>query len=496
MVAINREMPTESLTFNDLRAFLRYLEDQKDLRKVDGANWETEIGLISEWQALLPDSPALLFDAIPGYPKGFRVATNLFTTHRRAAAALGLPLDASKLEHVKLWRDRERNLAPRPPDEVGSGPVLENVVKGEKVDLNLFPAPRWHEKDGGRYIGTACMIITRDPDEGWVNLGTERVQVQNRNTATVYLSPGRHTDMIRKKYWARGESCPVAICCGQDPVLWAASNFPVPWGMSEYDYAGGLRGRPIEVVKGPHTGLPIPAYAEIVLEGEFLPPGREPDLPEGPFGEWTGYYHPSKPQPPLRIHAVLHRNSPILQGSPPLLTTVDYALGRHIRRSAVVWDLLDREIPGVRGVWFMEGGTPYGGLIIALEQTWGGQALHAALKVLGSYSTAYMLRWIIVVDDDIDPTDWLQVSWALNTRCDPRDSLQIVDGCWGSPIDPRLPPDKRERSDFTHSSAIVLACRPFAWKDRFPPSIRSSAERIREIEAKWGKLFKTGGGNG
>jgi len=480
------------ILFDDLRAFLQYIEEQGDLRQVEGANWETEIGLITEWQAMLQDSPALLFDAIPGYPKGFRVATNLFTAHRRAAAALGLPSGSSKLEHVKVWRERERNLTLLPPEEVRWGPVLENVLEGDGVNLFIFPAPRWHEKDGGRYIGTGSIIITRDPEDGWVNLGTARVQVHNCGTATIFLSPGRHTDLIRKKYWRNGESCPVAICCGQEPVLWAASNFPMPWGVSEYDYAGGLRGRPVEVIKGPYTGLPVPAHAEIVLEGEILPPGTEPDLPEGPFGEWTGYYHPSKPQPPVKIKRVLHRNNPILQGSPPILTPLDYALGRHIRRSAIVWDLLDRDIPGVKGVWGMEGGTPYGGLVISLEQSWAGHALHAALKVLGSYSVAYMLRWIIIVDEDIDPTDWLQVSWALNTRCDPRESIQIVDGCWGSPIDPRLRPDKRDRGDFTHSCAIVLACKPFHWKEDFPPSIRSSSERIHEIQAKWGHLLGHG----
>jgi UbiD family decarboxylase len=493
MAVAEKAARRDEALFNDLRAFLHCVEERGDLKRVEGAGWESEIGLITEWQAMLPDSPALLFDAVPGYRRGFRVASNLFTHHRRAAAALGLPLGASKLEHVQLWRERERSLVPVPPLEVGTGPVLENVREHDGVDLEIFPTPRWHEKDGGRYIGTGCMVITRDPEQGWVNLGTERVEIQDRNIVTVYLSPGRHTDLIRKKYWQKGESCPVAICCGQDPMLWAASNFPVPWGVSEYDYAGGLRQAAVEVVKGPHTGLPIPAHAEVVLEGELLPRGREPERPEGPFGEWTGYYHPSKPQPPVRITSVLHRNDPILQGAPPLLTPFDYALGRHIRRSAVVWDLLDREIPGVRGVWFMEGGTPYGGLVIALEQAWGGHALHAALKVLGSYSTAYMLRWIIVVDDDIDPTDWLQVSWALNTRCDPRESVQIVDGCWGSPLDPRLPPEKRERADFTHSCAIVMACKPFSWKENYPVSIRSSAERIQAIQAKWGRLFAARG---
>src|SRR3990172_6530739 len=128
------------------------VEGQGDLKRVEGADWQTEIGLITEWQAMSEESPGLLFDAIPGYPKGFRVATNLFTAHRRAASALGLPDRSSKLEHVNLWRERERHLTPLPPTKVAWGPILENTLKGDDVDLSIFPSPCWHKNDGGRYI--------------------------------------------------------------------------------------------------------------------------------------------------------------------------------------------------------------------------------------------------------------------------------------------------------------------------------------------------------
>lgn len=474
-----------SQVFPDLRSFVERARADGELVELEGADWDLEMGVLTEWQASRPDGPVLLFDRVKGYPAGLRVATNLYTTHRRAALALGLPPDAPRLEQLRLWRQRERELQLLPPREVPHGPVLEHVLTGGQVDVLALPVPRWHEHDGGRYLGTGCMLVTRDPDEGWVNLGTERVQVHDGRTLTVYLSPGRHTDAIRQKYWKRGEPCPVAVVCGQEPLLWAASNFPVPWGVSEYAYAGGLRGMPVEVVRGPTTGLPIPATAEIVVEGLMLPPGQEAEVQEGPFGEWTGYYHPSKPQPPIRVTALLHRDRPILQGTPPLLTPLDYALGRHIRRSAVIWDLLDRDFPGVRGVWVMEGGTPYGGVIVSLEQQWAGQAMQAALKVASSYSTAYMLRWVIVVDEDIDPTDWHQVAWALNTRCEPAESLQVVDQLWGSPLDPRLSPEKRARGEYTHSTAIVLACKPFHWRSQFPRSIKTSPGVLEAVKAKW-----------
>ena len=150
---------------------------------------------------------------------------------------------------------------------------MDNLDEGDTVDLFKFPVPKWHPLDGGRYIGTGDMVITRDPEDGWVNAGTQRVQIDDRNTATIVMSPGRHNEVIRRKYWREGKPCPIAVSCGQAPLLWAASNFAGPWGVSEFDYAGGLAGEPFEVVKGPYTGLPIPARAEIVLEGDLLVAG-------------------------------------------------------------------------------------------------------------------------------------------------------------------------------------------------------------------------------
>lgn len=117
------------------------------------------------------------------------------------------------------------------------------------------------------------MGITRDPDEGWINIGVYRTQIHNESTVTMSMVPGHHGEIIRKKYWEKGLNCPVAICCGQDPTLWAASHWTgVPWGVTEYGFAGALKGNPIEVARGVTTDLPIPATAEIVLEGEIVPP--------------------------------------------------------------------------------------------------------------------------------------------------------------------------------------------------------------------------------
>jgi 4-hydroxy-3-polyprenylbenzoate decarboxylase len=475
--------------FRDLREFIAKADELGQCKTIEGAHWDLEIGLITEWQAGLPNGPMLLFDKIGEYGAGYRVAANIFSNNLRTSLGLGLPLDATLMQQIKIWRDRERNLKLIPPKVVDSGPVMDNLDEGDHVDLFKFPVPKWHPLDGGRYIGTGDMVITRDPEEGWVNAGTQRVQIHDRNTATIVMSPGRHNEVIRRKYWREGKPCPVAVSCGQAPLLWAASNFAGPWGVSEFDYAGGLAGEPFEVVEGPYTGLPIPARAEIVLEGDLLPPGQE-DVIEGPFGEWAGYYTDvEKVLPAFKVRSIAYRNNPIIQGNPPLLMPLDYALGRHIRRAGLVWEELNRQIPGVKGVWILEGATIHGGLIISLKQEFAGHAQLAAMTAAGSYAVAYMLKWVIVVDDDIDPTNMHEVMWALGTRGDASENITVMKNCWGSFADPALSPEKRERKQYDHSLAIVLACKPYHWIAKYPPSIKSPPEMIQKVKDKWQAQF-------
>jgi UbiD family decarboxylase len=190
--------------------------------------------------------------------------------------------------------------------------VLENIRRGKDVDLLAFPTPRWFELDGGRYIGTGSVNITHDPEEGWTNLGTARVMIHDENTVGFYIAPGRHGRIHRDKAFLRGEPFKVAISVGHDPLIFLAGALEVPYGVCEYDFIGGIRGEPVEVIKGEFTRLPIPASAEIVLEGECVA-GNE--RTEGPFGEWTGYYGSSaRPEPIVKIHQVMYRNDHIILG--------------------------------------------------------------------------------------------------------------------------------------------------------------------------------------
>ena len=286
--------------------------------------------------------------------------------------------------------------------------------------------------------------------------------------------------------------CPAAVVCGQEPLIWSFSSSPIAQEIGEYDYAGWFRGEPVEVIRGPITGLPIPATAEIVLEGEMVPPGGETRV-EGPFGEWTGYYASSaRPEPIFKIKAILHRNNPIMVGAPPLpLTSDPFKFGKNIIRSAEVWDDLERQVPGVKGVWAVDEAAGPHMIVVSIEQKYGGHAKQTAMAVAGCYTSAYLNRFIIIVDDDIDPSNLSEVLWALGTRCDPETSIDIIRQCYGTPLDPLLPPEKRARRDFTHSKAIITACKPYYWRKDFPIPIGTRRELKEQVKQKWRSVFES-----
>jgi 4-hydroxy-3-polyprenylbenzoate decarboxylase len=483
----NREsMRAEAL--GDLRKCLRFAEEIGNLEYVDGADPDMELGAIYELSLEDEHPPVLVFRNIKGHPPNYRVAVNVRSSEVFDSGATGLAL-------VENYRRRNHKRAePIPPVVVTAGPVLENVREGADIDIHAFPAPRWHGDDGGRYIGTECMVITRDPDTGWVNFGTYRVQVHDRTTLVVFIEHGKHGDVIRRKYWAKGEACPMAISVGQAPVLGAAAASTPGPGVSEYAVAGSRLGRAIEVVEGRHTGLPFPADSELVFEG-FMPPPEVRAEAEGPFGEWPGYYASStRPEPVLEVKAVYHRDDPIVTGAPPMKPTLPgfwhgTAGSSHIR-AAALWDELEAAgVPGVKGVWKLPGGGPRFINVVAIEQMHQGHAKMAGLVAAGCGSNAYLGRIVIVVDHDIDITKTAEVMWALATRWDPKTQTDIIDGCWTGYIDPMIEPSRREKDDLSNSRIIIYATRPFAWKKDFPPVNAVAPSYAEEVRKRWsGKL--------
>ncbi len=471
--------------FSDLRAFLTKTDELGELRRIDGADPDLDVGGLTELMAER-SGPALLFDSLKGYAKGFRIVCNPYLSDKRTSIALGLPLGSTRLRLVQDWRNRLKDFKLAPPVEVKDGPVRENIYKDEKIDLNIFPTPQWHEYDGGRYIGTGSVCILKDPDSDWTNLGIYRLQIHEKNLAGIQVEAHTHGRIILEKYWDRGLSCPVAVAIGVDPATFISAIQRVPIGVSEYDYAGWINGSPIEVMVGETSGLQVPVNSEIVIEGEVPPPGKE-QRDEGPFGEFTGYYAGGvSPKPVLKVKSIMHRTDPIMHGAPPLRPPQTNNLTFDIVGVPRVWDELDRSIRDVKGVWSMLLSGDHI-VVVSISQKYAGHAKQAGLLVAGM--PLAINRFVIIVDDDIDPSNNDEVLWALGTRVDPTNSIDIVRDCLSTPLDSMIPPDKRSRGEFTTSKAVINACRPWGWRKEFPKDVRSSPELREKTLKKWNDLF-------
>lgn len=471
------------VVFDGLQEFIDAAMEVDEWRVIEGIDWNLELGALYEATAeLIDEPPMLIFDRIKGYPPGFRVACFVAESKKRSALMLGLPIDKSRSELRKLAADKIRNVKPIPPVEVETGPVMQNVMAGDEVDMWKFPAPRYHAMDGGRYIGTGDNVINRDPETGFINVGTYRMEVHEKDLLGLWMSPGQHGRQICQRYWARGESCPIVATFGGDLLAFMAGHTKIPWGYSELEYIGGLRGRPLEVIKGPITGLPIPAHAEIAIEGEVPPPKVEA-RDEGPFGEWPGYYSggslgTGEPQPVIRVKAVYHRNNPIIHNRAPLWPGASpRGLGYGDDGRAKL------EAAGIQDVAAVASHSPYV-RVIAIRQRYAGHAKQAALAAASQMRNG---RWIVIVDDDIDPSNWKEVMWAMTTRCNPATDIEIVDGAWSTPLDPLVSVDraKCDSGDHTNSLAIFYANRPFHLRDQFPKVSRSPRELREQVVEKY-----------
>jgi len=470
----------------DLRIIINQLSELGELEQIEGADWNLEIGAITELKGE-QDGPALLFDKIKGYPPGFRILSNLFCSHKRSALALGLPLELHGVDLLNAWRKRLQGMSPLPVEAAEGGPLFENTMAGDQVDLTVFPAPIWHELDGGRYLGTGCGVITRDPESGHVNIGTYRCMIQGKNTISVKMNKGKHGRMAMEKYHASGKPCPLAITIGQAPSIFLASQLPLSPGIGEYEFAGWLQGSPVKVAPGPLTGIPLPVTAEIVLEGE-VPPYREKDLPtEGPFGEWHGYFTAANPGevPLMVVKRIYFRNNPIILGVPPLKPPNQYVaipLG-----AANLWDQLEKAgIPDVTGVWgFIYGAQPGPFTVISIKQRYAGHSKQTALAACGARAGAYGGKFLVIVDEDVDISNLHDVIWAMATRCNVREGVDLVKNVWTSPAEPAIPPGSRSTKGYTMDRVLIDACRPYQWIEEFPQVNVFSKEYRLTIEKKW-----------
>jgi UbiD family decarboxylase len=468
-----------NVDYQDLRDFIAKVDLLGDLRRISGASADHELGGITEVAAGMAHCPALLFDRIPGQPPGNRVFTNATVSSRRAALALGIDPSLPPLDALRIWKERRTKLTMMPPQQVSEAAYLENAMEGTEVDLGRLPCPIWHRGDGGPYIGSGALVMTRDPESGWVNSSIYRIQVHSRNRVTIQFDHnGRHGAIIAKRYWDKGEPCPVAVVCGQDPALFISGFEYLPEGASELDFAGAIKGAPIPVYPGPRTGLPIPVGTEIVLEGMLLP-FAETSLPEGPFGEFTGYYAADKrPAPVMEVTAIYHRTDPILLGSPPLKPP-RFHFGLSFRAAAIWANLEAAGVTDVVGAWQHVSQLM---TVVALKQRYAGHSKRAGLIAAAQ---SYMGRVVVLVDEDVDPSNLADVMWAVTTRAEPSEDVDIIRNAWSSSLDPRISAADRDSGLTSNSKMIIDACIPFQHRDAYPGTSALTIAESNEILTSW-----------
>ena len=476
----------------DLREWIKNIEEMGELTRVEGVDPHIELGGLVDLFQWDMENPALLFEKIKGHPANYKLLANVLTSMRRICLSLDVPVDLSRTDFVKVWRDRLKEFEPIPPRQVEDGPVLENQQTGDAIDVTQFPAPFWHTEDGGNYLGTGNIVVMKDPDTGWINAGTYRIQVHDKKTLGIMISPGKHGRIIREKYWDRGESCPVAVSFGHDPLLLLMGGLEIDFGQDEFAVAGGIRHEALDVIAAPMTGLPVPASAELVIEG-MIPPDEF--HAEGPFGEWTGYYASGEREMPvINVTNVIWRNDPIVLACLPGMPPNDNTYFRSPLRAAMLWDELEKAgIPGVTGAWSHEAGGGRFFNVISIKQMYPGHAKQVGHATTTIHAGAYANRYVVVVDDDIDPTDTNEVIWALCTRTDVVEDVDILKRMWSTSLDPMAYAGDAGGGRYYNNRMIIDACRPYDRLDSFPAVVRKTQEEAQEMREKWPELFTPDG---
>jgi phenyl-phosphate phosphatase/carboxylase subunit beta len=468
---------------NDLRDFIHECERKDELKRIKAeVDWDLEISHIAKLNEARGGGQALLFENIKEC-NGISLLSSALTTARRLALALGMPQNYSLCRMAQDWVQLTSK-AKVPPLEVQDGPILENVMVGEEVNLLSLPSPRFAPLDGGRYLGTAVSVVTKDPDQGWTNLGTYRMQLIDKTRSAIQIHHGKHADLMLGRYRELGQKMPAAAVIGGPPVLFLMSSTTAPWGVGEYELAGALRGAPVEVIKSDLTGLLIPARAEIILEGE-IDPDKKSYVQEGPFGEYTGYYSAKAGkeylEPVFHVKRILHRNNPVFWITTTGKPITDIHMLGALQITASIWsDLRDMRIPGIQSVYSLPECCGRLTVVVSVKQRYPGHSTQVGHAVAGSTSGHYRLKNIIIVDDDIPADDIQKVLWAIGTRLEAKRGVHVLHGTRGGPLDPAVYIEDRE----VGSKLILDATIPFHW-DRKPLLTDMDEMMFQKVRTRW-----------
>ena len=406
------------MAHKDFRGFLGAVEASGDLVTInDEIDWDQELSGMGRLSCER-NGPAFLFTNIKDYGSQFRVVTNPIATWRRLAVGLGLPADTPLRRLYQVYAERENQMIP--PILVNDAPCKEVIIPGDKVDLFDLPVPMVHEGDGGRYLGTWDLVVSKDANTDWVNWGTYRFMVHNERLLTGFPRPTSHLGkMLLEGYVPRGRPMPIAIVIGADLPSHIAASATFKIAGNEAELAGGLGQRPVELVKCETSDLYVPASAEIVIEAEIYP---DRIAQEGPYGEYPGYRSGEMGNAVCaRVTAITHRRDPILtldttgfMDSSATTTSISGAIAIKRRLEKHQIPVVDVYVPPEGGVHLA---------VVSVRQG-GADVTQKIVEVLTARRA--LMSKIIVVDDDVDVFNMAAVIHAFATKCHPGRGTHVV----------------------------------------------------------------------
>jgi 2,5-furandicarboxylate decarboxylase 1 len=448
------------MAYQDLHAYLSRLESEGEIIHI-----QREVDPVWEVAAVIrrAGDKAVYCDRVKG--SEIPMVGNLFGSPHKMELCLDLERD--NLVH-EFWR---RSRTPIDPVMVSSGSVQERVYIGNDVNLHTLPIPLAHEFDGGRIVDSG-LVITRDPELGY-NVSIHRLHLKGPRKTGLFCGSAQHLRHYMKRAWERGKPLEIAIAIGADPALYVASQTRMGYGISELQVAGGLRQAPVELVQCKTVDLAVPADAEIVLEG-FIP--QDEREPEGPYGEYTGYYGTSDSSPVVHYKAMTTRQNPVYQmiliGKPPAesnyLTMVP--------KAATVYQIIRECVNEIRDVYITPGSGGTFHCIVSIKKRFEGEPQRAILAALGSRAA---LRQVVIVDGDIDIRNPVEVEWAVATRSEFRKDTILADNL---PAELNPAPMGKAGQRFTTGLGID-ATLPL---DReYPKVCDVHQETLRRVDAEW-----------
>jgi len=403
---------------------------------------------------------AVLFERVKdlrGRLSPFKILMNTFGTLRKIGVAIDIP-EGKRIEIIERMLERQTRAIQPIRVSREEAPVKQVVKKGQGLDLRDLPIVRHVDMDGGPYL--TPIIVAKDPGGKRYNVSWNRMMYVDSRHLGIHLSP-RHLWSYFLKAESQGENMPVGVVLGHHPAFHITGAQLTPLGEDEYNAAGGVLGEPLRLVSSEVYGedLLIPADAELVIEGE-IHVGRR--VVEGPFGEFTGYSGSQRLSCLFEAKAVTYRKDAILIDIFPCKTE---HLNAHLPIEASIYAQAKAAVPTVKETSWIGSGGPFH-LIISLKKTMEGQPLRAAMAAL---SASNYLKHIIVVDDDIDPTNLQEVMWAIATRVQASEDVVILKGLQGHVLDPSL--RHEVRSDGMIIDATKPIDRPFPKRGEVPREV-------------------------